>query len=32
MKDWIEVLDSFIKMSRQDVQPHAGTISAEIAR
>ena len=32
MKDWIEVLDGFIKMSRQDVLSHAGKISAEIAR
>ncbi|NCU02926.1 MAG: virulence RhuM family protein [Chitinophagaceae bacterium] len=32
MKDWIEVLDGFITMSRQDVLTHAGTISAEIAQ
>ena len=32
MKDWIEVLDGFIKMSRQDVLIHAGKISAEIAQ
>lgn len=32
MIDWIEVLDGFIKMSRQDVLTHAGTISAEIAQ
>lgn len=32
MKDWIEVLDGFIKMSRQDVLTHAGKISAEIAQ
>lgn len=32
MKDWIEVLDGFIKMSRQDVLTHAGKITAEIAR
>lgn len=31
MKDWIEVLDGFIKMSRQDVLTHAGKISTEIA-
>jgi len=31
MKDWIEVLDDFIKMSRQDVLTHAGKISAELA-
>jgi hypothetical protein len=32
MKDWIEVLDGFITMSRQDVLTHAGRISAEIAQ
>ncbi|QQS29513.1 MAG: virulence RhuM family protein [Sphingobacteriales bacterium] len=32
MKDWIEVLDGFIKMSRQEVLSHAGKISAEIAQ
>lgn len=32
MKDWIEVLDGFIKMSRQDVLTHAGKISTEIAQ
>lgn len=32
MKDWIEVLDGFIKMSRQDVLIDAGKISAELAR
>lgn len=32
MKEWIEVLDGFIKMSRQDVLIHAGKISAEIAQ
>ena len=32
MKEWIEILDGFIKMSRQDVLTHAGTISAEIAQ
>lgn len=32
MKDWIAVLDGFIKMSMQDVLTHAGTISAEIAQ
>lgn len=30
MKDWIELLDGFIKMSRQDVLTHAGKISAEM--
>ncbi|MFN8428413.1 MAG: virulence RhuM family protein [Spirosomataceae bacterium] len=32
MKDWIEVLDGFISMSRQDVLTHAGNISAKIAQ
>lgn len=32
MKDWIEVLDGFIKMSRQDVLINAGKISAELAQ
>jgi hypothetical protein len=32
MKDWIEILDGFLKMSRQDVLTHAGKISAEIAQ
>ena len=31
MKDWIEVLDGFIKMSRQDVLSHAGKVSAQLA-
>jgi len=32
MKDWIEVLDGFTKMSRQDILTNAGKISAEIAQ
>jgi hypothetical protein len=32
MKDWILVLDGFIKMSRQDVLVNAGKISAELAQ
>ncbi len=32
MKEWIEVLDGFISMSRQDVLTHAGRISAELAQ
>ena len=32
MKDWIEILDGFIKMSRQDVLTNAGKISAELAK
>lgn len=31
MKEWIEVLDGFIKMSRQEVLTHAGKISADLA-
>jgi len=31
MNDWIEVLDGFIQMSRQDVLTDAGKISAELA-
>ncbi|HBK30040.1 MAG TPA: cell filamentation protein Fic [Porphyromonadaceae bacterium] len=31
MIDWIEVLDGFINMSRQEVLTHAGKISAELA-
>ncbi|CAN5386519.1 virulence RhuM family protein [soil metagenome] len=32
MKDWIEMLDGFIRMSRQDILSDAGKISAELAR
>ncbi len=32
MNNWIEVLDGFIKMSRQEVLTGAGTISAELAQ
>ncbi len=32
MKDWIEVLDGFIAMSRQNILTDAGKISAELAR
>lgn len=32
MKEWIKVLDGFIKMSRQDVLTNAGKISSEIAQ
>ncbi|MDP1622608.1 MAG: virulence RhuM family protein [Bacteroidales bacterium] len=32
MKDWIEVLNGFIKMSRQNVLTDAGKISAELAQ
>ncbi len=32
MSDWIEILDGFIKMSRQDILTDAGKISADLAR
>jgi hypothetical protein len=32
MQDWIALLDGFIRMSRQDVLTHAGSISAQLAR
>jgi hypothetical protein len=32
MKDWIEVLDGFTKMSRQNILRDAGKISAELAK
>lgn len=32
MKDWIEKLDDFLKLSGKDLLTHAGTISAEIAK
>jgi hypothetical protein len=32
MKDWIEILDGFLTMSRQDILSAAGKISAEIAQ
>jgi hypothetical protein len=32
MKDWIEVLDGFIKMSRQEILTNAGKISADLAQ
>lgn len=31
MKDWIEVLDGFMTMSRQNILNDAGTVSAELA-
>lgn len=31
MNDWINVLDGFIKMSRQNILTNAGKISAEFA-
>lgn len=32
MQDWIEILDGFIKMSRQEVLTSAGKISADLAQ
>jgi hypothetical protein len=32
MKDWIEKLDDFMKLSGRDILKHAGKISAEIAK
>ncbi len=32
MKEWIEVLDGFLKMSRQEVLTNAGKISADLAQ
>lgn len=32
MNDWIEILDGFIKMSKQEILTHAGKITAELAQ
>ena len=32
MSDWIEVLDGFMKMSRQNILTDSGKISAELAQ
>jgi len=32
MKDWVELLDGFITMSRQNILVHAGKVSAELAQ
>ncbi len=32
MKDWIQKLDDFLKLSGKELLTHAGTISAELAR
>ncbi len=32
MKDWVEILDGFIKMSRQDVLTNAGKRSVELVK
>lgn len=32
MKDWITILDDFLRISRKDILTHAGTISANLAK
>ena len=32
MKDWIQKLDDFLKLSGKELLPHVGTISAELAK
>ena len=32
MKDWINILDDFLRISRKDILPHAGKISAKLAK
>ena len=32
MKDWIAILDDFLRISRKDILTHAGTISAKLAK
>lgn len=32
MKDWIQKLDDFLKLSGKELLTHAGTISAEVAK
>ena len=32
MKDWIAILDDFLRISRKDILTHAGRISAQIAK
>ena len=32
MKDWIEILDDFLRISRKDILTHAGHISAQLAK
>ena len=32
MKDWIEKLDNFLKLSGKELLTHAGTISTELAK
>lgn len=32
MKDWINILDDFLRLSRKDILIHAGRISAQLAK
>ena len=32
MKDWINILDDFLRISRKDILTHAGKISAKLAK
>lgn len=32
MKDWINILDDFLRISRKDILTHAGKISAKFAK
>ena len=32
MKDWVQKLDDFLKLSGKELLNHAGTISAEVAK
>jgi hypothetical protein len=32
MKDWIAILDDFLRISRKDILTHAGRISAQLAK
>lgn len=32
MKDWIKILDDFLRISRKDILTHAGRISAQLAK
>ena len=32
MKDWISILDDFLRLSRKDILTHAGLISAQLAK
>ena len=32
MKDWIAILDDFLRISRKDILTHAGRVSAQLAK